>query len=310
MTPFLPVMGTERSRSREVRVGGQVLQFGKITYVDLGSLAAPEGLSGTTGETEGTLEKNINYNYVVTATDAFGGETISSTEVTVKTNNTGTTNENKLTWTAVTGATGYNVYRAKNETGKEILLASVTTAKYTDLGAAAGTATPPTSNNTYVNTGKGAYSARNELKNHLAIGAVLVLGGPTASNLDWVPVNEAAAWELALESEKVKVKEAKELRQRSTATYRATGTSTTSLSGIISEANKEKYVAVVYNTVANTIEAVTGANETEGAASVSTVLAKLTANQQLLYLLNTKGTTKTVTNVTSTLSNAPVIARV
>jgi len=311
MAPFLPVMGTERSASRAVRVGGKVLKFGQITYVDLGQIAAPGVVTATVGESAGTLEKNTNYNFVVTAVDAFGGETPSSPEVTAKTNNTGTTNEVKLTWTAVPGATSYNVYRAKNESGKEVLIAEgLTEPKYTDLGAAAKTGTPPVVNNTYVNTGKGAYDAKRDLKSHVAIGALFVLGGPTPSNLDWVPINEAAAFELTLESETVKVKEAKELRQRSTATIRSSGPATATLSGIVSTAGNEKYVAIVYNPQTNKIEAVTGPNETEGTASITAVVAKVPVGQELLYVVNTKGTTKTVTNATSQLSNPPVIARI
>lgn len=311
MAPFIPVMGTERSASRAVRVGGQTLKFGQVSYVDLGSVGTVGTVTGTAAEAAGTLAQNKNYEYVVTATDAFGGETTPSQEVTVKTANTGATNEIKLSWPAVTGAGGYNVYRAKEESGKEVLIASVTKPEYTDLGGqAASTVVPPTSNNTFFNSGKNAHSPKEELKNHLAVGAILVLGGITASNLDWVPVNEAAAWELALETEKVKVKEAKELRQRSTGTYRSSGPATASISSIVSTSGNEKYVAVVYNVLTNVVEGLVGTNESEGAASVAAVLAKVTANQQLLYLLNTKGTTKTVTNATSQVPNPPVIARV
>lgn len=308
MPPFLPVMGLDRTFSQRARVGGAELRFGTVSYIDLGKLSSPTGLAGTTGEGAGTLAQNTNYNYVVTATDAYGGETTPSVEVTVKTANVAGVNENKLTWNAVAGATGYNVYRAKNESGKEVLVAEVTEAKYTDLGAAAKTATPPSANNTYVNNGKNYRSPISELKSHSAVGAFEVVGPITGSNLDWVPVNEAAAWELTLESEKAKVKEAKEVRQRSTATFRSVGPATASITGIVSEASKEKLVAVVYNVLTNVVEGVVGANETT--ASVSTLLEKVTANQQLLYLLNTKGTTKTVTNVTSALPNPPVIARV
>lgn len=309
MPPFLPVMGLHRSQSQSVRVGGQTLKNNVITYVDLGGLSSPGTVTASTAEAEGTLAQNTNYNYVVTATDAFGGETPPSPEVTQKTGNTGAVNENKLTWAAVPGATGYNVYRAKNESGKEVLIASTTEAKYTDLGAAAKTATPPATNNTYVQ-GKNAYTPARELQQHGAIGAYAIVGSITASNLDWVPVNEAAAFELTLESEKVKVKEAKELRQRSTGTYRASGPATASISSIKSTSTNEKYVLVVYNSLTNVVEGIVGADEAEGKASIPAVTEKASAFQQPLYLLNTKGTTKTVTNATSLLPNPPVIARV
>lgn len=310
MPPFLSVMGTERSESRAVRVGGKVAKFGQIIYVDLGKVAAPGVVTGAAEETSGTLAQNTNYNYVVTATDAFGGETTSSPEVTVKTNNVGATNRIKLSWTAVPGATAYNVYRAKNESGKEVLVAEgVEATTYTDLNATAKTATPPATNNTYVRTGKGAFSASSELKNHLAVGGLIHVGGITQSNLDWVAVSEAG-FALTFASEEAKVAEAKEVRQRSTGIYRSAGPAAAAFTGIKSTTGNEKFVAIVYNPSTNKIEAVTGADEVEGSGVVTNVVAKVPAGSELLYVVNTKNTTKTVTNATTQLSNPPVIARV
>lgn len=309
MPPFLAVMGTERSESRAVRVGGKTARFGQVIYIDLGKVGAPGVVTGAAEETTGTLAQNTNYNYVVTATDAFGGETTSSPEVTVKTLNSSGTNRIKLTWTAVAGATGYNVYRAKNESGKEVLIAEVTEPTFTDTNVAAKTATPPATNNTYVRTGKGAYSASAELKNHLAVGALIHVGGISQSNLDWVAIGEAG-FALTFASEEAKVAEAKELRQRSTGVYRATGPAAAAFTGIKSTAGNEKFIAIVYNPNTNKIEAITGADEVEGSASITNVVAKVAAGQELLYVVNTKNTTKTVTNATSQLSNPPVIARV
>lgn len=73
-----------------------------------GPLAAPSGLTVTpTGATGSTL-----YAYVVTALNAYG-ESLSSAVVQI-TNGNATlsgTNYNALSWTAASGATGYNVYR-------------------------------------------------------------------------------------------------------------------------------------------------------------------------------------------------------
>jgi hypothetical protein len=307
------------NRSQQVRIGGQKVTYGKVTYVDLGGLssvvAAPTATETEESESTPGLEKETAYYYVITATDAFGGETPPSSELksgaALKGSNaTGKHhNVNTLEWTAVPNATGYNVYRG-TEAGKEKLLASVTTNKYEDAGAATKEGTPPSTNNTYV-AGKAAVSAKKELKEHTTYGALIPVGPITASNLDWVPLNEAAAWELSLESEKVKVKEAKELRQRSTGIFRASGPATASISSIKSTASNEKYVAVVYNTITNVVEGIVGEDEKEKEASITKVLEKVTGNQQLLYLLNTKGTTKTVTNATTQVpTNPPVIARV
>ena len=101
-----------------------------------GSLTVPVGLAATLAS-GGTLVSGTEYFYVVTALDGVGGETTASTEV--HATPSGGNLSVALAWTAVTGATGYNVYRS-TITGTEILLAGVglpaTSNSYTDTGAA------------------------------------------------------------------------------------------------------------------------------------------------------------------------------
>jgi hypothetical protein len=95
---------------------------------------------GSTSTTGGTLPAGATY-WKVTAT-AAGGEGIGSNEVTATL--TGATSSQPLTWTTVTGATGYNVYRGTAAGAETILVAKlgVVTA-YTDTGLNIGTQSPP-----------------------------------------------------------------------------------------------------------------------------------------------------------------------
>lgn len=90
-------------------------------------LGAPVGLAVAAGAA-GVL--NGTYKWEVTALDGAGGETVVSSEITqTLTNQKGT-----VTWTAVTNATGYNIYRTKvgGATGTELFSGTSATNSYTD----------------------------------------------------------------------------------------------------------------------------------------------------------------------------------
>lgn len=110
-------------------------------------LAAPTANTPTTATTGGTLPA-ATYYYVVTTLNALG-ETTASNEVSVTT--TGTTSANTITWSAVTGATGYRVYRGTATGTENVYYAVGAVTTLTDTGAAASTGSPPT-NNTTANT--------------------------------------------------------------------------------------------------------------------------------------------------------------
>ena len=110
------------------------------------ALAAPTIGTATAGA-GGALPVGTYY-YKVTAL-GYTGETTASAEVSAasaSTNNTIT-----VTWTAVTGATGYKIYRG-TASGAEVYLTTVdgqATASYADAGAATlGTVPPPSANTT------------------------------------------------------------------------------------------------------------------------------------------------------------------
>ncbi len=97
-------------------------------------LGAPTNLSAGAATSGGSLSGV--YKYYVTAYDAFGGETTLSNEVT--TASLGSPNQTEpLTWTAVSGASGYKVYRTASagSSNSEKALISVTTNSYTDNNA-------------------------------------------------------------------------------------------------------------------------------------------------------------------------------
>lgn len=113
------------------------------------ALGAPTLNAPTTATTGGTLAA-ATYYYKITATRSAGvvGETTPSAEQSVVT--TGSTSTVTLTWAAVTGASGYKIYRG-TAAGQEVLTHTVTsgaTTTYTDAGDAAGADTPPASDTT------------------------------------------------------------------------------------------------------------------------------------------------------------------
>ena len=107
-------------------------------------LSPPTANTPTTSTTGGTLPA-ATYYYVVTALNALG-ETTASNEVLVTT--TGSTSENTITWAAVTGATGYNIYRGTAAGGENVYYTVGAVTTYTDTGSAATTGTPPAVNTT------------------------------------------------------------------------------------------------------------------------------------------------------------------
>ncbi|HET9850236.1 MAG TPA: right-handed parallel beta-helix repeat-containing protein [Candidatus Saccharimonadales bacterium] len=119
----------------------------------------------------GSLTALAKYYYEVTAIDSAGGETSTFDE-----NTTTLTSGNQtigISWTAVTGASGYRIYRsaANGVAGSEVYLTTVLSSSFTDNGSiTAGTATPPTSSSAYTSSNKSNSSLQ------LSVGG---LGTPT-----------------------------------------------------------------------------------------------------------------------------------
>jgi trimeric autotransporter adhesin len=111
------------------------------------TLAAP---STSTSGAGGTMSASTTYYYVMTAVNSAGVETVKSA-VASRTTGSSSTGSITLTWTRVTGANNYKIYRSNNSseswTSGSLLLATITsgaTATYTDTGSATTTGFPPT----------------------------------------------------------------------------------------------------------------------------------------------------------------------
>lgn len=120
-------------------------------YIDgilTAQIAAPATPAVTTATTGGSIAASVTRYYVVTAVNSYG-QTTGSTEVSIETGSTTSTNANTFTWAARAGAASYNVYIG-TASGTETLQASgLTTTTYTDTAAALATgAALPTSNTT------------------------------------------------------------------------------------------------------------------------------------------------------------------
>jgi hypothetical protein len=113
-----------------------------IQNFSTGQLSAPVGLAASAAGSGGTFAANTYY-WVITGTTRTG-ETLISSEVNATLVLDGSAS---LTWTALTGATGYNIYRGTSAGGENVLVAQVgTVTSYTDTGTSAGTGAPAAAN--------------------------------------------------------------------------------------------------------------------------------------------------------------------
>lgn len=120
------------------------VEFSTTGSVTLSSaLAAPTGVSGTASGTGGSIPAG-SYYYFVTASSAFG-ETTPSTASSVVAVTSG--QQVTVSWTAVTGAVSYFVYRASSATATSAtLLGTASATTFVDAGASTSTAVAPTVN--------------------------------------------------------------------------------------------------------------------------------------------------------------------
>lgn len=146
------------------------------TITSFSPLTTPTGLAITTAGTAGTT----TYSYSISAYNDVG-ETIAGSSVQITTGNAtlDATNHNKLTWTAVTGAVGYNIWgRLPNGLGETYLDESYTNS-YDDMGQRSQSTTllPPEGDTT-----AGVIGSMGEF----AINRLFVAGDPdNPSRLSW-----------------------------------------------------------------------------------------------------------------------------
>jgi hypothetical protein len=105
------------------------------------SPAAPTLTPSTTG---GTLPAGT-YNYRIAANN-LNGETLAGPEAASNVTTTGTTSSIAISWTAVPGATSYEIYG--RTAGAELFIAELTATTYTDTGSVTPAGAMPSSNTT------------------------------------------------------------------------------------------------------------------------------------------------------------------
>lgn len=156
--------------------------------------APPTGLT-VTGSASGGALPAATYYYTVTAVNA-AGQTTGSTESSVTT--TGTTSSVTLSWTPVTGATSYNIYRGTSP-GAENVYYTSTTAAFVDVDATGTSGTPPSSNTTgstwtptLTATPLQVFYIRNLSNTSVASLSWTKTGGSSQNILDLMPL--AATW--------------------------------------------------------------------------------------------------------------------
>lgn len=147
------------------------------TTIDTRGIATPVAITPTTSTTGGTLAA-ATYYYKVAALNALGS-TIGSNEVSKAT--TGSTSKNTITWGAITGATGYKIYRSTS-TGTEQFLATVgAVTTYDDTGSSTTSPSAPVTNTTH-GTESGTFLVSNPTNNEIWLKWVLQAGN---AGIEW-----------------------------------------------------------------------------------------------------------------------------
>jgi hypothetical protein len=116
------------------------LTLGSLNPVSIGLPVATPSTSG------GTLAAGTYYYQIVTV-DIYGNTTTGSQEISATT--TGTTSSIGLTWTAVTGAASYRIYRGTATNAQNVYYTSATNS-FTDINGTSTAGTIPISNTTYL----------------------------------------------------------------------------------------------------------------------------------------------------------------
>lgn len=171
-----------------------------VSYATQGILP-PVQAALSTANSGGTLA-NGTYYYVVTALNA-NGETTASNEQNITTTGSGAS-KNTVTWAAVTGATGYRVYRGTAAGQENVYYAPGNVLTYVDTGAASNVGAPPTTNSALITTSQqvGSEGTPQETINESGLikvslnGATVFVINVTSGGGSVTP--NAAQWVLAL----------------------------------------------------------------------------------------------------------------
>lgn len=177
LKPIPGILENESAMGSDVKVNDSAIDVwhsegplgGKVTEDGIGWLATgmlnkvttttatldvPVANTPSTATTGGTLAA-ATYYYVLVAINA-SGQTTKSNEVSVVT--TGSTSTTTITWAAITGATGYRIYRGTSAGAENTYFAVGAVTTFTDTGAAGTGGTPPVSNTATTSQNKHVFS--------------------------------------------------------------------------------------------------------------------------------------------------------
>lgn len=108
----MTIVNNQYAQRELTRTGHAAWTLSTISFTS--TVAAPTGLTAAGGGTGGGTY-NKTYEYVVTAVDADGKESLPSTAASATVTSLSETYYMALNWTAVTGAEYYNIYKAESE---------------------------------------------------------------------------------------------------------------------------------------------------------------------------------------------------
>ena len=121
---------------------------GQLTKMFSNSIDTTLYYDGTGGTTVTTPSKGVivdgTYYYTVVGVDDKGKETAQATEANIAVAITGANNSVLVSWTGISQAVSYNVYRGTFTGGQNIKYSGITTTYFKDLGLTGTITTPPT----------------------------------------------------------------------------------------------------------------------------------------------------------------------
>lgn len=121
------------------------------SYIGVGQMSTPGGMSGTAGITGGSLTAG-NYYYALVAVDIQGNTTTPGSQTGARNVASGTTGSVALSWGAVAGAASYRIYQGTTSGSlTQYLTTSGAVTTITDTGTGYTAGTPPTTNTAYNN---------------------------------------------------------------------------------------------------------------------------------------------------------------
>lgn len=171
---------------------GTAVSSGSVPASNTSALSAPTQTTPSTASSGGGLATGTYY-YVVTATNSYG-ETTASNEESIAV--TGPSGEVTVNWGAVTGATGYKIYRGTSAGSEDVLVATIgsgATVTYTDTSDSSAGSVQATVDIVETAAGQAAVNERQVVTLNGATGGSFQIAGDGAEETGNIAYNETAA---------------------------------------------------------------------------------------------------------------------